>query len=101
MLRSLVGSEMCIRDRVFHSQLLHSRVEQVSPPARRSELPPLGINLTPVRTLSLGINYRASVLVGMSRMDRNCCLIEDHLGKSNLVSPVSYTHLTLPTKRIV
>eukprot|EP00658_Telonema_sp_P-2_P035292 TRINITY_DN25690_c0_g1_i1.p1 TRINITY_DN25690_c0_g1~~TRINITY_DN25690_c0_g1_i1.p1 ORF type:complete len:111 (-),score=26.54 TRINITY_DN25690_c0_g1_i1:115-447(-) len=97
MLRSLVGSEMCIRDSSSTSLLprwiwktpgdISTTLESKYPPPRGRPVP---LRTTPVSLSSVP----TTILLPPPPRLR---LIDDDDGDAS----VSYTHLTLPTKRIV
>eukprot|EP00658_Telonema_sp_P-2_P059255 TRINITY_DN48028_c0_g1_i1.p1 TRINITY_DN48028_c0_g1~~TRINITY_DN48028_c0_g1_i1.p1 ORF type:complete len:107 (-),score=25.29 TRINITY_DN48028_c0_g1_i1:56-376(-) len=106
MLRSLVGSEMCIRDRHWElgSQQLHPRFSLSVTPLRGSG------QAQPDQVWG-GQNAAAASeragFVAMSGRGEGChheaaqrSALEPEVIRALFV-PVSYTHLTLPTKRIV
>eukprot|EP00658_Telonema_sp_P-2_P076032 TRINITY_DN65982_c0_g1_i1.p1 TRINITY_DN65982_c0_g1~~TRINITY_DN65982_c0_g1_i1.p1 ORF type:complete len:125 (+),score=22.57 TRINITY_DN65982_c0_g1_i1:125-499(+) len=88
MLRSLVGSEMCIRDRLYLSD------EGVGGP-------------TVVTNQRLAHRQVASHGCRISPRYNRLAMFDGELlhgvipGSGTVAAPVSYTHLTLPTKRIV
>eukprot|EP00658_Telonema_sp_P-2_P010045 TRINITY_DN13768_c0_g1_i1.p2 TRINITY_DN13768_c0_g1~~TRINITY_DN13768_c0_g1_i1.p2 ORF type:complete len:112 (+),score=27.36 TRINITY_DN13768_c0_g1_i1:110-445(+) len=111
MLRSLVGSEMCIRD----SSVSNNRRMSGTLPSQLGSAPALkvvlanGMSLSgtlpafanaSIITLSLARNYLVGDIgtLASQRNLRTLVLSSNHL---SCRTPVSYTHLTLPTKRIV
>eukprot|EP00658_Telonema_sp_P-2_P070133 TRINITY_DN5973_c0_g1_i1.p1 TRINITY_DN5973_c0_g1~~TRINITY_DN5973_c0_g1_i1.p1 ORF type:complete len:111 (+),score=21.34 TRINITY_DN5973_c0_g1_i1:76-408(+) len=79
MLRSLVGSEMCIRDRFYVPKNCDR---------------PLGYELVNINYEFIRMHWGRKYLVLLTLL---LTLTLHGLG----ADPVSYTHLTLPTKRIV
>eukprot|EP00658_Telonema_sp_P-2_P045214 TRINITY_DN33144_c0_g1_i1.p2 TRINITY_DN33144_c0_g1~~TRINITY_DN33144_c0_g1_i1.p2 ORF type:complete len:118 (-),score=31.14 TRINITY_DN33144_c0_g1_i1:40-393(-) len=117
MLRSLVGSEMCIRDRQWsscdeqHMMLISDRIDGAS----QSGALFYEFCSEERRMLEDLAQEAAARLEAKSKRDRALVqareffeLVAPAAPELNLVSqmaategPVSYTHLTLPTKRIV
>eukprot|EP00658_Telonema_sp_P-2_P063728 TRINITY_DN52503_c0_g1_i1.p1 TRINITY_DN52503_c0_g1~~TRINITY_DN52503_c0_g1_i1.p1 ORF type:complete len:118 (-),score=28.73 TRINITY_DN52503_c0_g1_i1:28-381(-) len=103
MLRSLVGSEMCIRDRtheVSANGFVRIAMASSSPywfgavspePSSRPSTP------IPVKEM-LGRARSATKRISMTEVKRRVSQYEE---QHEQLAPVSYTHLTLPTKRIV
>eukprot|EP00658_Telonema_sp_P-2_P021289 TRINITY_DN18474_c0_g1_i2.p2 TRINITY_DN18474_c0_g1~~TRINITY_DN18474_c0_g1_i2.p2 ORF type:complete len:109 (+),score=29.25 TRINITY_DN18474_c0_g1_i2:94-420(+) len=108
MLRSLVGSEMCIRDRyqrrvrgalevmAFRAALLASHLcaSRIS-----------ALHTTPAcaaSAISVGHSHGSLQVEQFGALGDNYgYLVHDPATKSTASIAVSYTHLTLPTKRIV
>eukprot|EP00658_Telonema_sp_P-2_P046919 TRINITY_DN35307_c0_g1_i1.p1 TRINITY_DN35307_c0_g1~~TRINITY_DN35307_c0_g1_i1.p1 ORF type:complete len:106 (-),score=24.47 TRINITY_DN35307_c0_g1_i1:128-445(-) len=87
MLRSLVGSEMCIRDRLL-SSAASICLELISAlPSDSLVVYVRGVLVALAQPTMSGVNILAVLLILGYGMNR--------------VGAVSYTHLTLPTKRIV
>eukprot|EP00658_Telonema_sp_P-2_P039597 TRINITY_DN28304_c0_g1_i1.p1 TRINITY_DN28304_c0_g1~~TRINITY_DN28304_c0_g1_i1.p1 ORF type:complete len:112 (-),score=21.80 TRINITY_DN28304_c0_g1_i1:118-453(-) len=111
MLRSLVGSEMCIRDR-------YQRRVRGSPPRMATNQDP-GLSgkmdAAPVAQPAADSNWASMIpstlptslsAVGGLAVSKGLGLVQPRMGPwTEFMScahvPVSYTHLTLPTKRIV
>ena len=84
MLRSLVGSEMCIRDRYEDEGLMI--INKQNGVAVHSGS---GVNVGVIEALKDKYNQPIELVHRLDRATSGCLM------------PVSYTHLTLPTKRIV
>eukprot|EP00658_Telonema_sp_P-2_P040497 TRINITY_DN28962_c0_g1_i1.p1 TRINITY_DN28962_c0_g1~~TRINITY_DN28962_c0_g1_i1.p1 ORF type:complete len:103 (-),score=11.92 TRINITY_DN28962_c0_g1_i1:134-442(-) len=102
MLRSLVGSEMCIRDslphlpylrRIYHGLYLHIVASTTITPFTSTCYPLHYYNGLPAVCKGPHTKHIHNTLVTLTRT---------HISNSYALTPaVSYTHLTLPTKRIV
>eukprot|EP00658_Telonema_sp_P-2_P058770 TRINITY_DN47335_c0_g1_i1.p1 TRINITY_DN47335_c0_g1~~TRINITY_DN47335_c0_g1_i1.p1 ORF type:complete len:118 (+),score=15.90 TRINITY_DN47335_c0_g1_i1:41-355(+) len=104
MLRSLVGSEMCIRDRtevdlspLWRLTHIDYAFLQGCSGLATLDLSPLSHVTSVEGSFLLGCTGLTSLdLTPLSKLET----ISWHF-VSRCISPVSYTHLTLPTKRIV
>eukprot|EP00658_Telonema_sp_P-2_P040027 TRINITY_DN2863_c0_g1_i2.p1 TRINITY_DN2863_c0_g1~~TRINITY_DN2863_c0_g1_i2.p1 ORF type:complete len:100 (+),score=14.06 TRINITY_DN2863_c0_g1_i2:153-452(+) len=99
MLRSLVGSEMCIRDRYYDvTGKRCTNADTVA--AKGSDTLNVRLNVPPKR---LTIPSSLTILVPTAKASlKTACSPDTHsLTPVLCVDTVSYTHLTLPTKRIV
>eukprot|EP00658_Telonema_sp_P-2_P062370 TRINITY_DN51030_c0_g1_i1.p1 TRINITY_DN51030_c0_g1~~TRINITY_DN51030_c0_g1_i1.p1 ORF type:complete len:103 (-),score=36.05 TRINITY_DN51030_c0_g1_i1:35-307(-) len=90
MLRSLVGSEMCIRDRGSYARIEEQLV------ACKKDNGQLAQEITTLKRLSSVQQNR--IATGNAELDE---LHKKFRQLEQLSEPVSYTHLTLPTKRKV
>eukprot|EP00658_Telonema_sp_P-2_P069922 TRINITY_DN59427_c0_g1_i1.p3 TRINITY_DN59427_c0_g1~~TRINITY_DN59427_c0_g1_i1.p3 ORF type:complete len:103 (-),score=35.61 TRINITY_DN59427_c0_g1_i1:11-295(-) len=90
MLRSLVGSEMCIRDRVWALLLVAT--------AAASKLSFMAPQLITQALWPQGYIQLDGVVLGAQA---GRILTAATTAPPDWAAPVSYTHLTLPTKRIV
>eukprot|EP00658_Telonema_sp_P-2_P066731 TRINITY_DN5569_c0_g1_i1.p1 TRINITY_DN5569_c0_g1~~TRINITY_DN5569_c0_g1_i1.p1 ORF type:complete len:119 (-),score=31.50 TRINITY_DN5569_c0_g1_i1:101-457(-) len=118
MLRSLVGSEMCIRDRLALDRKALEAVlvlvrcgeglgrEKVPKPGRGGVcnilvcLAQLGMWRTSVQH-EIVIRAVLGVVADTTRRSLEVKAATDAIAEMFQWGPVSYTHLTLPTKRIV
>eukprot|EP00658_Telonema_sp_P-2_P002924 TRINITY_DN11077_c0_g1_i8.p1 TRINITY_DN11077_c0_g1~~TRINITY_DN11077_c0_g1_i8.p1 ORF type:complete len:123 (-),score=39.23 TRINITY_DN11077_c0_g1_i8:84-407(-) len=107
MLRSLVGSEMCIRDRV---QVVVLDIDEDNPVVNHHRPELLLFGLRDVLGELLGDSH--GNVAAVVPVDDDLALgVEDEHRRArhgtsinspySALIPVSYTHLTLPTKRIV
>eukprot|EP00658_Telonema_sp_P-2_P015922 TRINITY_DN16160_c0_g1_i1.p3 TRINITY_DN16160_c0_g1~~TRINITY_DN16160_c0_g1_i1.p3 ORF type:complete len:113 (+),score=57.72 TRINITY_DN16160_c0_g1_i1:42-341(+) len=99
MLRSLVGSEMCIRD----SKKIDS-LEQIflfSMPIKEYQIVDAFISEEDLKDEMLCVQQvQKSTSAGQRTRFKAFQMVGDHNGHIG-IGAVSYTHLTLPTKRIV
>eukprot|EP00658_Telonema_sp_P-2_P004394 TRINITY_DN11644_c0_g1_i6.p1 TRINITY_DN11644_c0_g1~~TRINITY_DN11644_c0_g1_i6.p1 ORF type:complete len:112 (+),score=28.73 TRINITY_DN11644_c0_g1_i6:45-338(+) len=97
MLRSLVGSEMCIRDRQSPGLVgAGSVLDGVLLLVLHHRLLPVW-SLVPSHLIPLGVKVLFPFVIGSVHFDD----VHPIDTAQVLLNPVSYTHLTLPTKRIV
>eukprot|EP00658_Telonema_sp_P-2_P058332 TRINITY_DN46800_c0_g1_i2.p1 TRINITY_DN46800_c0_g1~~TRINITY_DN46800_c0_g1_i2.p1 ORF type:complete len:123 (-),score=43.50 TRINITY_DN46800_c0_g1_i2:81-449(-) len=110
MLRSLVGSEMCIRDRISMPSVviklssgLNKTIEVTSFDITVADLKELAAN-----DIDIPADQQRPVFKGKMIKDTDKLstlgVTEGsaiHVVRGRGAAPVSYTHLTLPTKRIV
>eukprot|EP00658_Telonema_sp_P-2_P021047 TRINITY_DN18353_c0_g1_i1.p1 TRINITY_DN18353_c0_g1~~TRINITY_DN18353_c0_g1_i1.p1 ORF type:complete len:135 (-),score=39.26 TRINITY_DN18353_c0_g1_i1:71-475(-) len=102
MLRSLVGSEMCIRDRVS-TQSTGKQQSDGDLDRLNLSCPDHSWSMTPIEDQTHPIAPRRRLPNIRYKMSARLEEAKEVLEKEYLhrLKPVSYTHLTLPTKRIV